>query len=45
MSLNYWIHGGLAALIVGFWGWARRHVKYFKARINGYVIEKKDGHR
>jgi hypothetical protein len=41
-STDYWMHGGLAALILGLGAWLNRHLKYIKARINGYTIEKKE---
>jgi hypothetical protein len=40
-----WWHLGLFAVIGLIWRWANKHVQYFKAKINGYTVEKKDGRR
>ena len=35
-------HGLIIGLFLIAWRWADKHVKYFKARLNGYTIEKKE---
>jgi len=34
--------GTILAVIGAFWHWADKHVKYFKAKLNGYTIEKQE---
>ena len=42
-EMRLW-HAGLFLALGGLWRWANKHVKYFKARLNGYTIEKRGPH-
>lgn len=35
-----WWHGALFVFIGVIWRWTNKHVKYFKAKLNGYTITK-----
>jgi len=39
---HVWGFGTVLGAIGLVWHWANKHVKYFKAKLNGYTVEKKE---